>query len=121
MFLVARQAFERARDIGGFKLARARDGLPHEHFSQDGCGGKARRTALRFKRSRRDLVVFEFEIEMQQVTAHRIRRRAFVRGIGHCAGVARVVEVIEDGGAVHCRNVYFAPFWRKYSTIFGSD
>lgn len=72
-----------------------------EHFGQQRSGGNARRTALRFKTGGADLIVFKFEIKVQQIAAHRIGRRAFMRCVGHGTGVARVIEMFEGNLAIH--------------------
>ena len=88
MLFVARQSAERLLEVVGLELFCVGDGLIGEHFGQQGSCGNARRTALRLETGGDDMFVFEFEIKVQQVAANGIRRRAFVCGVGHCAGVA---------------------------------
>src|SRR5205085_8282818 len=51
-----------------------------------------------------DPLFSDFQIEMQRVATDRIGSLAVRRRIGHCADVARVVEMFENLWIVHCGN-----------------
>ena len=116
MFLIARQAFQRARQVPWREFTGLVNGQPGDHFGQRRARGNAGRTALNCKTRLSDFAIDHFDVKAQQIAANRIGRLAARRRGAHFADVAGIFQMFENLSAVH-----FYLFGYGTGTGSGSD
>lgn len=100
------QAAEGVGDLRSGDKACFVDGFAGEKLSERGGAGERGDTALSFEAYGGDFAVVEAGSESKNVAADGILYIDHGRRVGQIAGVARIFEMVEDGGGIHERKVY---------------
>lgn len=112
-----RKAPERLRDLLGRDGTGVCRGFPGEQFRQQrrarNRGDAAARAEPRLGNSPR----LDADGELEDVAANGILHGDGRGGSGERAGVAGILEMVEDGGAVHARSISPNSAWRKRSSL----
>lgn len=98
-----RKAAERVGDFCGGDGPGFVERFSGEKLGERGSGSDGRDATLSFEAHGRDFAVFDANSEAKNVPADGIRDVDSSSGVGKIAGVARIFEMIDDGGGMHRR------------------
>lgn len=95
------QSAQRDRDLLGGNLASFIERAPGEEFGQQRAAGDGGDAAARLKPRCGDAAVFQPHSELENIAARRIADFDDRRCTGKVTRIARILEMVENGRAVH--------------------
>ncbi len=101
-----RQAAEGFGDLCGGDAASVVERFASEKLREHGCASERGNAALGFEAHGGNFGVFQAGGEAKKVAADGIGDVDHGRCVRQIAGVARIFEMVEDGGRVHEKEVY---------------